>query len=32
VTWLDAGDDMSRLETKRKALERYAAAVLRKVR
>jgi probable F420-dependent oxidoreductase len=32
VTWLDAGDDMSRLATKRKALERYAAAVLRKVR
>jgi alkanesulfonate monooxygenase SsuD/methylene tetrahydromethanopterin reductase-like flavin-dependent oxidoreductase (luciferase family) len=32
VTWLDAGDDMSRLETKHKALERYAAAVLRKVR
>lgn len=32
VTWLDAGDDMSRLETKQKALERYAAAVLRKVR
>jgi probable F420-dependent oxidoreductase len=32
VTWLDAGDDMSRLDTKQKALERYAAAVLRKVR
>lgn len=32
ATWLDAGDDMSRLETKQKALERYAAAVLRKVR
>jgi hypothetical protein len=32
VTWLDAGEDMSRLETKQKALERYAAAVLRKVR
>ncbi len=31
VTWLDAGDDMSRLDTKQKALERYAAAVLHKV-
>ena len=30
--WLDPGDDMSRLETKKKALERYAAAVMRKVR
>jgi alkanesulfonate monooxygenase SsuD/methylene tetrahydromethanopterin reductase-like flavin-dependent oxidoreductase (luciferase family) len=32
ATWLDAGDDMSRLEMKKKALERYAAAVLRHVR
>jgi len=32
ATWLDAGEDMSRLETKQKALERYAAAVLSRVR
>ena len=30
--WLDPGDDMSRLDTKKKALERYATAVIRKVR
>ena len=32
ASWLDAGDDMSLLQIKKKALERYAAAVLRKVR
>ena len=31
AAWLDAGDDMSRLEVKKKALERYATAVLRRV-
>ena len=30
--WLEAGDDMSQLATKKKALERYAEAVMRKVR
>ena len=30
--WLDPGDDMSQLATKKKALERYADAVMRKVR
>jgi hypothetical protein len=30
--WLDPGDDMSLLATKKKALERYAEAVMRKVR
>jgi hypothetical protein len=32
ASWLDAGDDMSLLQIKKKALERHAAAVLRKVR
>ncbi|HTT44078.1 MAG TPA: TIGR03619 family F420-dependent LLM class oxidoreductase [Steroidobacteraceae bacterium] len=31
TSWLDAGDDMGQLPVKLKALERYAAAVLRKV-
>jgi probable F420-dependent oxidoreductase len=31
TSWLDAGDDMAQLSVKLKALERYAAAVLRKV-
>jgi len=31
TSWLDAGDDMEQLPVKLKALERYAAAVLRKV-
>jgi hypothetical protein len=31
TSWLDAGDDMAQLAVKLKALERYAAAVLRKV-
>lgn len=31
-TWLDAGDDRAQLAVKKKALERYADAVLRKVR
>ncbi len=32
ASWLDAGDEVARLEVKRKALERYAAAVLHRVR
>ena len=32
TSWLDAGDDMAQLAVKKKALERYAEAVLRKVR
>jgi len=31
ASWLDAGDDFSRLDIKKKTLERYARAVLRKV-
>jgi hypothetical protein len=30
-SWLEAGDDMSQLAVKKRALERYAHAVLRKV-
>jgi probable F420-dependent oxidoreductase len=32
TSWLDRGDDMAQLAVKKKALERYAQAVLRKVR
>ena len=32
TSWLDPGDDMGHLMVKKKALERYAEAVLRKVR
>lgn len=32
TSWLDAGDDMAQLAVKKKALERYAQAVLRQVR
>jgi probable F420-dependent oxidoreductase len=32
TSWLEAGDDMSHLVVKKKALQRYADAVLRKVR
>jgi len=30
--WIDPGDDMSRLDIKTKALERYASAVIQKIR
>jgi len=30
--WIDPGDDMSRLDVKTKALERYASAVIQKIR
>jgi len=32
TSWLDQGDDMSKLEVKKKALERYEQAVIRKIR
>ena len=32
ATWLDAGEDAARLEVKQAALERYASAVIRKIR
>jgi hypothetical protein len=32
TSWLDRSDDMAQLAVKKKALERYAQAVLRKVR